>query len=56
MQLTRPRVAEACKQSLFRDRVLNEIDLSIEVKPECAGPDVPHGDDRSQVSFLTPAD
>jgi hypothetical protein len=34
MQLTRPGLAEPCKQSLFRNRVLNEVDVSSEVKPE----------------------
>jgi hypothetical protein len=33
MQRTRPGLAESCEESLFRDRVLNEIDVSSEVKP-----------------------
>ncbi len=49
-------LAESCKQSLLRNRVLNEVDVSIEVEPEWAGPDLPHGHDGGQVSFLAATD
>ena len=56
MQLAGPGRAESRKQSLLRDRVLNKVDVSIEVEPEWAGADLPHGHDGRQVSFLAATD
>src|SRR4029453_19100995 len=55
-QLTRPGPAEACKQSLLRHRVLNEVDVSIEMEPKWVGPDLSHGYDGRQVSWLAAPD
>jgi hypothetical protein len=52
MQLTRACRPEPREQPSFRDRVLNLVDVSIEVEPEGAGANLPHGHDRPQVSFL----
>ena len=49
-------LAEACKQSLLRNRVLNEVDVSIEMEPKWVGPDLSHGYDGRQVSFLAATD
>ena len=56
MQLTRPGLAEACKQSLLRNRVLNEVDVSVEMEPKWIGADVSHGDNGRQISFLAATD
>src|SRR4030095_1284812 len=45
VELARPRLAESGKQSLLRYRVLDEVDVSIEVEAEGSGPDLPHGHD-----------
>jgi hypothetical protein len=56
VQLARLRWAEPCQQSLLRDRVLHEVNVSIEVETERAGADLSHGDDRRQVSCLAATD
>jgi hypothetical protein len=48
--------AEPGEQSLRRDRVLNEVHMSIEVEPERGRADLPHRHDRRQISLLAATD
>ena len=52
MQLARVRRAEAGEQSLFGDRILNEVDVAIEVEAKSTGADSPHRHDRGKVALF----
>jgi hypothetical protein len=56
MELARASRAEPRKQSLLRDCVLHEVDVSIEVEPDGTGTDLPHCNDGGQISFLAAPD
>src|SRR5690606_17988030 len=56
VQLARPTGAEACEQPLPGNHVVHEVHVSIDVEAEWGSPDLSHGNDRHQVSFLAATD